>query len=392
VLQKISERKFYVAARGVSTVASLILALIYSQDLGIINRSILAFVMTVNSLSWILLTSGSTLTLRKLGADSDLRNYLPSFVSLFFTQAILVLAICVITIQVYSNFKVNLPTPLFWTSLVYVLCSGLHLISIEVLTAMKRFKLVGWLEILTIFLQFSIYFCFKIFTDISIAISLFLSISLSYAIIFQASLFIALKSNPGKVHIESPKHFWREAKGNHSLGPVFGIMDRSDRVLIGFFLETPVLGAYAVFSSLITVVRFIPDALARISLARQDWSVSIPRRGKVVTILTITAIVLLVVELARIFISGFLGSQWLISYFVCVLMAIQELLRGWYQIVANRLIARGFSVLTHRTNLLVPAIALIACLLSLRQLGLIAVPITFSAGYLIGIWVLGKLK
>jgi hypothetical protein len=73
-------------------------------------------------------------------------------------------------------------------------------------------------------------------------------------------------------------------------------------------------------------------------------------------------------------------------------MAIQELLRGWYQIVANRLIARGFSVLTHRTNLLVPAIALIACLLSLRQLGLIAVPITFSAGYLIGIWVLGKLK
>jgi len=392
VLRKFSERKFYVAARGICTVASLILALIYSQDLGLINRSILAFVMTVNALSWILLTSGSTLTLRKLGANSDLRNHLPSFVSLYLMQAILVTTICVALIQIYSGVKVNLPITLFWTSLVYVLCSGMHLFSIEVLTAMKRFRLVGWLEILTIFLQFILYFSFKNFTDISIAIGLFLSISLSYAVIFQASLFITIKGNDGMFKLEDPGHFWRQTRGNHSLGPVFGIMDRSDRVLIGFFLATPVLGAYAVSSSLITMVRFIPDTLARILIARPDWRLSIPKRGKAITIIFITVIVLSFIELTKTFISGFLGPEWLIPYFIYVLMAIQELLRGWYQIEANRLIAQGLSVPVHKTNILVPVLALIMCSLSIQQFGLIAAPITFSAGYLIGLWSLGKLK
>ena len=392
MLRKVSERKFYVAARGLCTVASLFLALIYSQDLGLINRSILAFVMTVNSLSWILLTSGSTLTLRKLGASSDLRSHLPSFISLYLMQAIIVTVICVALIQIYSGLKVNLPTTLFWTSLVYILCSGMHLVSIEVLTAMKRFRLVGWLEILTVFLQFSFYFSFKVFTDISIAISLLLSISLSYAVVFQASLFIALRSNGGMFKLEDPGRFWRQTRGNHSLGPVLGIMDRSDRVLIGFFLATPVLGAYAVSSSLITIVRFIPDTLARMLIARPDWRLSIPKPGKALTIIFITVIVLSLIELTRTFISGFLGPQWLIPYFVYVLMAIQELLRGWYQIEANRLIAQGLSVMVHKTNMLVPVLALIMCMLSIQQLGLIAAPITFSAGYLGGLWLLGKLK
>ena len=96
--------------------------------------------------------------------------------------------------------------------------------------------------------------------------------------------------------------------------------------------------------------------------------------------------------MTRTFISGFLGPQWLIPYFVYVLMAIQELLRGWYQIEANRLIAQGLSVMVHKTNMLVPVLALIMCMLSIQQLGLIAAPITFSAGYLGGLWLLGKLK
>jgi hypothetical protein len=248
------------------------------------------------------------------------------------------------------------------------------------------------MEILTIFLQFLFYFSFKVFTDISIAISLFLSISLSYAVIFQASLLIALKGNGGIFKLEDPGRFWRQTRGNHSLGPVFGIMDRSDRVLIGFFLATPVLGAYAVSSSLITIVRFIPDTLARISIARLDWRLSIPKRGKALTILLTTVIVLSLIEFTRIFISEFLGPQWLIPFFVYVLMAIQELLRGWYQIEANRLIALGLSVLVHKTNMLVPVLALIICSLSIQQLGLIAAPITFSVGYLVGLWSLGKIK
>ncbi len=392
MLKGITEHKFYMAGRGLSTVGALLFALIYSHDLGLMNRSILALIMTVNSLSWIFLTSGSTLTLRKLGSDRDFISYFPSFVSLFLLQLLMALSICISLILAYSKFKVNLPLPLFWISLVYILCSGMHLFSIEVLTALKKFKLVAQLESLTIFLQFGLYFLFKFFTDSSIAISLLLSISCSYITIFLASSVVILKSLGSALHLENPKSFWRQTRGNHSLGPILGIMDRSDRVLIGFFLATPLLGAYAVSSSLIMMVRFIPDTLSRILVARKYLSLRIPKISKVTSGILIAAVILLAVELTRIAIALSLGSEWLIPYTVCVFIALQELLRGWFQIVANRLITQDSSAQVHKVTVFIPVITLLPCFLLIHRYGLISVPITFSFGYLIGLWALERSK
>ena len=392
MLKRITERKFYMAGRGLSTIGALLFALIYSNDLGLINRSILAMIMTVNSLSWILLTSGSTLTLRKLGSGRDLRRYFPSFVSLFLLQLIMTMILCVILILIYSVLKVSLPLPLFWTSLVYILCSGLHLFSIEVITALKKFKLVAQLEIFTILLQFTLYFLFKFFTGSSIAISLLLSFSCSYITVFSASLAVVLKCFDGSLHLENPKQFWKLTNGNHSLGPILGIMDRSDRVLIGFFLATPLLGAYAVSNSLITVVRFIPDAVSRILVARNYDSLRIPKLSKVSSIILSGTIILLAIELTRSVTTIFLGAEWLVPYTVLLFMALQELVRGWYQIVANRLIARDFSAQVHKVSVVIPIVTLLTCSLLIHRFGLIIVPITFSSGYFLGLWVLGKTK
>ena len=152
------------------------------------------------------------------------------------------------------------------------------------------------------------------------------------------------------------------------------------------------MGAYAVSSSLITLVRFIPDALSRILIARNYNSLRIPKLSKVFSIILSGVIVVLAIELTRSVITLLLGSEWLVPYSVFLFMALHELLRGWYQIKANRLIAEGLSVLVHKTSLLIPVLALITCLLSIQQLGLIAAPITFSVGYLVGLWSLGKIK
>ncbi len=392
MLKRITERKFYVAGRGLSTVGSLLLALIYSSDLGLVNRSILAMIMAVNSLCWVLLTSGSTLTLRKLGSVRDLRRYFPSFVSLFLLQLLTTIILCVSLILIYSILKVTLPLPLFWTSLVYILCSGLHLFSIEVITALKKFKLVAQLEIFTILLQFALYFLFNFFTGSSIAISLLLSLSCSYLIIFLASLVIVLKCFDGALHLENPKKFWKLTNGNHSLGPILGIMDRLDRLLIGFFLATPLLGAYAVSSSLITLVRFIPDAVSRILVAQNHDSLRIPKLSKVPLIILSSTIILLTIESIRSIVTLFLGAEWLVPYTVLLFMALQELVRGWYQIVANRLIARDFSAQVHKVSVVIPIVTLLTCSLLIHRFGLIIVPITFSFGFFLGLWVLGKTK
>ena len=140
------------------------------------------------------------------------------------------------------------------------------------------------------------------------------------------------------------------------------------------------------------MVRFIPDTLSRILVARKYYSLRIPKNSKVTSSILIAAVILLAVELARIAIALSLGSEWLIPYTVCVLIALQELLRGWYQIVANRLIAQDSSAQVHKVTVLIPIITLLPCFLLIHRYGLISVPITFSCGYLIGLWALERSK
>ena len=183
----------YLPARGLATALSLAFALLYSRELGIINRGYVAAIMSFTVLTLILFTSGTTLTLRNLGPKGKLLENFPAFLSLILIEGFLGLLTFVIGIQIFSNFKDPLPNALILVSLIYFVASGMHLVSMEVLVALNLFKQASKLEILSIFLQISCYLLSSLFTPFTIATRLLLSFSLASLIITLMTLKITYK-------------------------------------------------------------------------------------------------------------------------------------------------------------------------------------------------------
>ena len=384
--------KIFLTGRGFATTASLLFALFYSQDLGITNRSILAFIMTANALCWVVFTSGTTLTLRKLGVDQQIGKFLPSFVSLFLIQIVVVITVSGIVIQFYSLLKNYITPTYFWGSLFYIFFSGFHLVSMEVLVSLKKFKMVGLLDVVTILLQFTCYFFLKFTTNYSLAITLFFSLSLSYFIVSFYGLRAIAREVERPFRLQNPKIFWKQTHGNHSLGTCLGLMDRADRILIGIFLATPILGKYAVTSSLIALLRFAPDAISKIVIAKHHNVRKFRNPNKIFIVGILLVLVFLVVAFARLLITVFLGSEWLISTTVCIVFGIQELLRGSFQILANKNVSENKSPLVNKVAIILPIGVLVFAPFIVSIFGLVGVPISFCIGYGVALIALSRVN
>ena len=233
-----NENRSYLVARTLATASSLIFAFIYSKELGLNNRSLITFVMASNLLIWVLVTSGTTLTLRKIllvNLDPQERK---SFNSLITIEVTLALFLFISTIGLYSFFKNYLPTNYILSSAIYCLLSGFHLIIVEVLLASNEFRFSGFSDISTILLQVFFFFILKASVGLSISVRLLISFSLSYLIVALAGLFFIQKNGGLTIGFASPRIFFNKTPGNHTIGTVLGIVDRLDRIIITWFCPT----------------------------------------------------------------------------------------------------------------------------------------------------------
>jgi hypothetical protein len=377
----LSARAWYLASRGISTFASLGLALIYSYDLGQVNRAVLAVIMTTNALLWIVTTSGSTLTLRTIGWPNLGRHLYNSFLSLAIIQLLVVLAVFLIVTYFYSSYKNRIPGNLLLIAVVYVCLSGLHLIVMEALISYSKFRLGAFFDVSTIIIQFILYLFVLPLGNYSAASSVLLAYLFSYLLVGTAGALYLSRVNHHKVKFVNPKLFFIETKYMHSLGSSIGVMDRADRLVIGFSLQTFVLGKYAVTSSLIALLRFVPDAIAKLIIAKEDLQKWKFIKNRYLLLFFIFFLVVSIISASRVIVDRWLGPDWLIPINVCLAIAIQELIRGAYVILANKNVKLGFSKNVNSTSIAMPILAVVLAQLLLGNLGLIAVPLGFSLAY-----------
>jgi hypothetical protein len=158
-------------------------------------------------------------------------------------------------------------------------------------------------------------------------------------------------------------------------------MDRADRLVIGFSLQTFILGKYAVTSSLIALLRFVPDTIARFIIAKEDLQKWKFIKNKYLILLLIFGLVISIISVSRFVVERWLGPDWLIPMNVCFAIAIQELIRGAYVILANKNVKLGFSKNVNSTSIALPILAVLLAQLFLGSLGLIAVPLGFCLAY-----------
>lgn len=375
-------RRFYLPSRAVATTLSLLFAFFYSNELGVVNRSLVAVVMTLSVMIIIFATSGTTLTLRNLQPERKIGKNLSSFISLVFIEVVLSLLFFYLALMIFSTFRVRLPTTIISVALIYFLSSAVHLIFMEMLIAFKRFKVAGLFEILTILLQFLFFFTAKLVIGISIAGRLFLALSASYLIV---AVFCYLELRPELTEnkkLGDPRIIFKQSKGNHSIGTVLGIVDRLDRLVIAWFLPIVLLGKFAVMTSFISFFRFIPDALSKILISTKSEVWRKYLKSPILIVVGLTIFTGGSVFASQILVSQMLGPEWLLPWGVSFVFALQELARGTFQLSGNYNVSVGISTKTHNAALLLFISAGPLAILFAYWFGVIGVPLGFLLSYL----------
>lgn len=378
-------RRAYVPMRGVAAAASLLLAFWYSKELGVLNRSFLAVMMTTSILCSIAFTSGATFTLRTLKVQGISDNLKKSFATLIVIQGLLAFFTYFVALIIFSRFKDQIPERLIFGALVYFIFSFLHLIMMEIILADDKFKKVGLLEVLTVASQILLFFGLSFVTHISIASRVLLSLTISYFIIcIYASAIIDAKPFLG---YNNPREFWTLTRGRNSLGTVLGILDRADRIIIAWTLPTINTGQYAVMGSLLGFFRFVPDAISKIIVSGKIGFLTKVVRVKTLLILGLGLSLVILTITSQIVIKYFLGSEWLLPWWISILFGAQEIARGAFQIVQNERLAKLPGQSPHLHALLL-TLNISLALLFTGFLGLIGVPLGFLLGYCLSlIWI-----
>ena len=160
--------KFYVLGRTSAITLSLLFALYYSRELGVLSRSYLAMIMTSGVLIGVALTSGTTLTLRNLGIQRTPKDNISSFHLLVVIEMLIGSLLFLLTMLTFSTLKYSLHPTLIITSVFYFIASITHLIVFKLLIASKAFRFLALSEIVTILLQLFFFLFFTKFVDILI--------------------------------------------------------------------------------------------------------------------------------------------------------------------------------------------------------------------------------
>jgi len=377
-------QKRYLAAKVMATLLSLVFAFLYSRELGIVNRSILIYVFTLSSLTWIVLTSGSTLTLRKLMPDKGSRDF-GSFIALIIVQTLIGITVLTIGLLVFSNYKTTIPGPLIGLIYAYFLLSGFAMILVEILITYLHYLFSGLIELVAVVIQLFLFFMILTPLELSIASKLLLSFNISYLIICLRMAQLIISYSGMNFKISSPRIFWKATKGSHLLGVSLGIVDRLDRFIIAFYFPTGTLAKYSAMSSLISYFRFLPEFFSRIMISGFFLPYSVLRRNRVLVISLLILAVSTIVLFSRIFISTFLGQEWLLPITIFVAFGVQEILRGAYQISLNYNSKLNLTFSTSVAPVLLLVTAPILSGLTVHVFGLIGIPIAFSLAFIASI-------
>ena len=386
-----SSSKAYLGYRAFTSVSSLAFAFLYSRSLGVENRSVIAFVMTANALTWIVVTSGTTLTLRKLRPSAFDVNALRSFFSLYLLEVLFSWILFAVLIFTYSSFKNDVPLNLLLGIFVYFFLSGLHLMSVELLLAFDQFKTSGLLDIASITIQVTFFLILNHLNLLSIANTLLIAFSASYLIVFLVALIYLRYKLSLKIGLSRPQYFFALTKGHHSLGISIGIMDRIDRLLIGFLLPTSTLGRYAVMSGMLSVFRFVPDSISKLLVSRNISLSSVLREKRIQIGILFVCFVVVLSIVSNIVIELVLGKVWLLPINVTVFFIFQEFFRSAFQIQANRCIVQGFTESVHRQAMSIPIISVILTLCLVPFLGVYGVSLAISVAFISALLILGKI-
>jgi O-antigen/teichoic acid export membrane protein len=387
-----SAARKYLASRAMASGLALSLSILYSLELGPQNRGFITIVMTFSILTIVSLMGGTTLTARKIGISQFSDDLRDSYRVLILVEIILGLIVFLVLLTIYSISKQTIPGPLILASAMYFIASSYHFAAIEWQITQKKLKVAGSAEVVTILIQILAYYLILKTELFSSAVTVLVAFAFSYFLIgFWCNFNTGFSQNSFKL-LSNPRIFFARTKGHHLLGIIINLLDRMDRIVISLLFPPAALAKYAAMSGVLAFLRFVPDALSKIAITGNGIIPKALRKKKGQTILFVVVLIFVFVVSARKFIEIILGVNWLLPYSVFATFCLYELIRGTFQVYANKTIQQGSEMLTQRSVVYVLFSLVFILPVIVFFFGLSGVPLSLATAYLLGTLVLLRLQ
>ncbi len=332
--------RHFVMTRGLSAVLALGFALLYSKQLGVERRGLLTLVMTTNLVFSILLLSGISLHLRNLARNDESRESLGNYLSLVFLFSLLTPILNLFVLEAYQDiFNTGIPNNLTYISFMYCFFSTLSFGMHDALLLIKSIKVASILDIGVLMIQILGYLTLVYVGETSYFVSVLIAISVSYLVMVFASLILIfyIYNPPLKLSWRSTVRLFKESSTPFLVTVTGQLLERIDKVFIGFLTSSAELGRFSTSQSIFGVARFLPDSLTKLSMARDKNFISRTRNFSLLAIFAFPAIFILA-WIVSFLVKVVLGEEWMLSITVLVGIALVELLRSIHSVVTMNVI------------------------------------------------------
>ena len=325
----------FVTLRGFSMLAALTFALIYSKQLGVERRGLLTFVMMTNLVFSILLISGISLHLRNITRKEESREALGTYVSVVLVFSFITPLLNLAVLNIYQEITgTNIPNNLLYVCVLYCFFSTLSYGMHDALLLIKSIKIASVMDIGVVLLQIAGYLTLVYSGETSYFVSVLISISISYLVMVSSTLLLIIYIYNPKISLSwtSLRRLLIDSSTPTLVNMTNQLLERSDKVFIGLQTSAADLGRFSTSQSLLGISRFIFDALAKLTIAR-DRNFLAWKKSKLFMSTVVGLLTFFVSVIASQFINVFLGPEWKLPFLMILSLGFIEILRGIYSLV-----------------------------------------------------------
>ena len=315
--------------------AALTFALIYSKQLGVERRGLLTFVMMTNLVFSILLISGISLHLRNITRKEESREALGTYVSVVLVFSFMTPLLNLAVLNIYQEITgTNIPNNLLYVCVLYCFFSTLSYGMHDALLLIKSIKIASVMDIGVVLLQIAGYLTLVYSGETSYFVSVLISISISYLVMVSSTLLLVIYIYNPKISLSwtSLKRLLIDSSTPTLVNMTNQLLERLDKVFIGLQTSAADLGRFSTSQSLLGISRFIFDALAKLTIAR-DRNFLAWKKSKLFMSTVVGLLTFFVSAIASQFINVFLGPEWNLPFLMILSLGFIEILRGIYSLV-----------------------------------------------------------
>lgn len=315
--------------------AALTFALIYSKQLGVERRGLLTFVMMTNLVFSILLISGISLHLRNITRKEESREALGTYVSVVLVFSFITPLLNLAVLNIYQEITgTNIPNNLLYVCVLYCFFSTLSYGMHDALLLIKSIKIASVMDIGVVLLQIAGYLTLVYSGETSYFVSVLISISISYLVMVSSTLLLIIYIYNPKISLSwtSLRRLLIDSSTPTLVNMTNQLLERLDKVFIGLQTSAADLGRFSTSQSLLGISRFIFDALAKLTIAR-DRNFLAWKKSKLFMSTVVGLLTFFVSVIASQFINVFLGPEWKLPFLMILSLGFIEILRGIYSLV-----------------------------------------------------------